>query len=204
MTRNQIAFYEAKEKKRSNLVNENIASRTLMETARSNRAREGETNRHNLITEGQTNQSLSETKRSNLAKEYETARANRAKEYETWRSNYANERISNDRNIITGAYNSGYLSELARHNAESERLTSENQRAQLNLQTQQFHEQQTVNTSYINKLKADAALANENAYYAETYAAARAADASTNVVKTIFGAGTQWANMVSGVGGWIY
>lgn len=69
MTRNQIAYWDLKEKERSNLANE-------METKRSNMAREGETARHNLATEGLTSSQVSiqqqtadEQRRSNLANE---------------------------------------------------------------------------------------------------------------------------------------
>ena len=68
MTRNQIAYRE------------------LLETERSNRARETETNRSNLADEN-------EYRRSNIARETETNRSNIARESETNRTNVANESL---------------------------------------------------------------------------------------------------------------
>lgn len=104
MTRNQILYQEAVEKRRSNLANE-IATRARdAETARSNLAREAETNRSNLanelLTANRDQETIrshlateAETNRSNLARELETSRANQAREAETARSNRAQERM---------------------------------------------------------------------------------------------------------------
>lgn len=70
MTRNQIAYRE------------------LLETERSNKAREAETGRSNLANER-------ENRRSNIAREAETSRSNIARESETNRTNVANESLRN-------------------------------------------------------------------------------------------------------------
>lgn len=68
MTRNQVAYRE------------------ILETERSNKAREAETSRSNLASEG-------ETHRSNVAREFETNRSNVARESETNRANVAYESL---------------------------------------------------------------------------------------------------------------
>lgn len=62
MTRNQIAWFEANERARANLVAEE-------ETRRANFARESEQTRHNLELEDQGRKALVETNRSNQAQE---------------------------------------------------------------------------------------------------------------------------------------
>jgi C4-dicarboxylate-specific signal transduction histidine kinase len=75
MTRNQIAYRE------------------LKETRRSNRAREEETNRANIAKETEEN-------RSNTAQEAETNRHNVAAERETARHNRSDEGIRHDANKV--------------------------------------------------------------------------------------------------------
>lgn len=136
MTRNQLAYWELVEKKRSNAAVEK-------ETNRSNIAREVETNRHNLATE-------QETYRSNTVREKETERSNRANELlrdkqfleqqrmnnlnynldlfraqEQARSNLANEKLQMARNVISSAQmlsDSARVTEANRHNVETERF----------------------------------------------------------------------------------
>lgn len=79
MTRNQIEYRSVLETERSNKAKES-------ETERSNLAKEAETHRSNLASETETN-------RSNIARETETNRSNVAKEQETHRSNRANENL---------------------------------------------------------------------------------------------------------------
>lgn len=148
MTRNQIAYWEYRERARSNLANErenaranrareietnrsNLANET--ETNRSNVARETETNRHNLITEVLEQGKLNETVRHNQTVETETNRSNLANEAlkgrelsERERSNRANEAIGWG-NVSLGYAN---LAEVTRSNkvreAETERLNTAN------------------------------------------------------------------------------
>lgn len=104
MTRNQIAYWEMMENRRSNLAKER-------ETNRSNLANERETNRSNLAREA-------ETMRNNLVVSAETNRANLAREAETNRNNLINESIAK-----------GNLDELMRHNIAVETETARNNRA---------------------------------------------------------------------------
>lgn len=121
MTANQIAYYKAKEERRSHMASESIGQESnrinliksgidaqnaatnqylanvrnfeAMETVRANQAREYETMRHNIATEN-------ELLRSNTAREAisnleyaETVRSNRAREQENMRANLANEML---------------------------------------------------------------------------------------------------------------
>lgn len=125
MTRNQISYWEYRERRRSNLVQEK-------ETNRSNLAHEQETKRHNLATESETNRHNLATELLTTAANQETARANQANEQisrdrnaEMSRSNRAQEQIQRDRNDISRAQVSlGYanLAETTAHNRSSERL----------------------------------------------------------------------------------
>lgn len=101
MTRNQISFAELQEKKRYNKAQEGLASDTLTETQRSNRAREAETHR------------------SNLANEYELRRAHLINEAEAERSHRANERIGYMNNYV----DQQRLQETQRANLAQEELT---------------------------------------------------------------------------------
>lgn len=146
MTSNQINYLKAKEEGRHNVVTEelsrqansinllnantnarqadtsalvaNIRSRELLETQRSNMAREAE------------------TQRSNMAREYETYRANVAALNEQVRSNQASEALTAQRNYETARSNQVSESltrtqqtEQQRHNAVSEQLSSASTRA---------------------------------------------------------------------------
>lgn len=97
MTANQIAYWNMMESKRSNLARER-------ETYRSNVARETETHRNNTATEALTGLRDAETKRNNLARLAEEKRNNiarlaederthRVKEAEDHRTNVFNEQI---------------------------------------------------------------------------------------------------------------
>lgn len=77
MTRNQLQYH------------------ANMELARSNRAREFETNRANMAKEA-------EDKRSNIARETETNRANLVNEAETARHQQRMDRSATAKNIISG------------------------------------------------------------------------------------------------------
>lgn len=146
MTSNQINYFKAQEERRHNVATEelseasnrinllnantnarqadtaalvaNIRSRELLETQRSNMAREAE------------------TQRSNVAREYETYRANVAALNEQTRSNLANESLVAQRNYETTRSNQVSESltriqqtEQQRHNAVSEQLSSASTRA---------------------------------------------------------------------------
>lgn len=125
MTRNQIAYFEAKEKQRANLRSEEQRQQELAETSRSNLAKEKENYRSHVASETETN-------RSNLAREAEAYRTNRANEFlvgqrnaETQRSNLATEAINREKNAITASYNSSYLRELTRHNLVDEQRAAD-------------------------------------------------------------------------------
>jgi hypothetical protein len=101
-----------------------IAWQNMLESRRSNRAREAETNRANLATEG-------ETKRANLAKEGETNRHNLATEgiailghQETVRSNKVKEKETNRHNLATEKVAAGTLTENVRHNKATEGIAA--------------------------------------------------------------------------------
>lgn len=68
-----------------------IAYQNMLETQRSNRAREQETGRSNLANEALKGRELSENERSNRVKESETERSHRATEDENRRHNLATE-----------------------------------------------------------------------------------------------------------------
>lgn len=120
MTRNQILYYDAREKNRSNLANERLTQLRDTETARANLARETETHRSNVAQE-------TETARANLARETETNRTNVARETETNRSNLANELLrakeldeSIRSNQARETHNTAVLAETTRSNLAKE------------------------------------------------------------------------------------
>lgn len=98
MTRNQISYWEYRERMRNNKAVEK-------ETNRANLAREAETTRHNQVTEIEIN-------RHNVATEVETNRHNVATEKETQRHNIQNELLTN-----------AAQAESRRHNQANERLS---------------------------------------------------------------------------------
>lgn len=120
MTRNQLAYWELMEKKRSNQATEtetnraNVAKET--ETNRSNLAKEGETHRFNLVTEALERGKQAETKRSNLAHEYLTERglANTRRQIEE----------QSRHNRATESLDSGRLTETTRTNKANEGIRS--------------------------------------------------------------------------------
>lgn len=73
MTRNEIAYQQFVENRRSNMANERETNRSNVareaETYRSNTAKEFETNRHNLATEDLGYKNYEETKRHNFSME---------------------------------------------------------------------------------------------------------------------------------------
>lgn len=97
MTDIQLRYWSLQEDKRHNLTYEGEtyrsnkareaqASRELVETTRSNKARETENYRSNIARE-------TENYRSNVARESENIRSNKTREKETHRANLANESI---------------------------------------------------------------------------------------------------------------
>lgn len=97
-----------------------IAYQNLLETSRSNLARETETNRANLAQEALKLQDLQEQARHNIVYEHETNRANVARETETHRANRAAEIETNRSNLAREL-------EANRHNVAQESLTQRGQ-----------------------------------------------------------------------------
>lgn len=97
-----------------------IAYQNLLETSRSNLARETETNRANLAQEALRLQDLQEQARHNVVYEQETHRANVARETETHRANRASEVETNRSNLAKEL-------EANRHNVAQENLTHRGQ-----------------------------------------------------------------------------
>lgn len=125
MTRNQISYWEYKERQRSNLAQERELNRSHLaaenETRRHNEVTEVETERHNRATEQLTSLANAEQVRANQAQE----QLSRDRNAEVQRSNIANEAIARDRNDISRAQIAlGYanLAETTVHNRNSERL----------------------------------------------------------------------------------
>lgn len=86
-----------------------IAYQTMLETQRSNRAREAETGRANLANEALKGRELTEAERSNVARETETNRHNIATEGEAARHNRVSEATSQ------------YVADTGRYSAVSNR-----------------------------------------------------------------------------------
>lgn len=130
MTKNQIAYYDARERKRSNLANEGLTQLRDAETARANLARETETNRSNVARETETARANraaeTETNRANVARESETQRSNLARELETTRSDVARETETNRSNLANELQRSRELAETRRSHMANEALTSAN------------------------------------------------------------------------------
>lgn len=178
MTANQIAFYNAKEG-----------------------------NRHNLVSETQKTRELQESERSNRAKEFETHRSNRAKEFETNRSNVANEQISRDKNLITGSYYSGqlanqswynqsYVAELMRHNQETENLGAYNAK----LSKYELEQKQMSLESQIRKDDASAYAASQQGNYYAQQAGVTQQRADAETVKANAAALQATGNTVKNIG----
>lgn len=149
MTRNQLTYMELVETNRSNLAREAEQRRSNManefENYRSNVAREFETFRHNVSVENETN-------RHNL----ETERLGFATLAETNRSNLANESIRLGQNQLTSAANEEQKrSNLAREalTAEQNKIASSNARiGAINAATNWFNAQtsrQVANTGVL-------------------------------------------------------
>lgn len=85
-------------------------------------------------------QNLLETTRSNKAREYETNRANVTKEQETNRSNLANEKIQTDRNVETNRANVARETEEHRKNTTQEAETKRANLSNENVKYQQLLE----------------------------------------------------------------
>lgn len=127
MTKNQIAYLDVMEKKRSNQRNEELTEWRDRNTLNYNYQVLGETNRHNLVTEGIDRDRLSETNRHNLVSET----LEQGKLTETNRHNLATESFQNQQNAIRLRE----LGETARHNFVSE---SETQRSNLARETETY------------------------------------------------------------------
>lgn len=152
MTRNQIEFQKLQEQKRSNQVNESVASGTLAETIRNHQK-----------TESQTDTKLG----IDISNLNEYVRSNQARETETHRSNLANELISRERNAIqqdSNAINDWY--NKARINVDTSRLSFEQQKEwqriqesvrDYNLAVKNYEEQVRLNDASIAQRYATAA-----------------------------------------------
>lgn len=159
----QVSYWTMKENQRHNKVSEAQAERTLQETERSNKAKEGETSRHNLASEA-------ETYRSNKTRELETARSNLAVETETKRRNLAVEQISRDtlaettrHNVATENFNVISLQETRRHNTATEAISS-SQVAELSRHNR-ASEEQAATTAYNNYVVDTWKLAETKSYH---------------------------------------
>lgn len=134
MTRNQIAYWELTENKRSHLANERENQRTHKaqesETNRHNLATESEINRHNLATEDLTQQQIRNNYEISLKQAAETERSNRAREFQNYQNYLENARAARKQEkleqsrIDLGYYQAGvsYASvrEQQRHNMANE------------------------------------------------------------------------------------
>nr|AVX53350.1 putative ORF1 [Marmot picobirnavirus] len=103
MTRNQIEYAKLRETQRANAANESL-TRTRDSTARDIGLRTlAETSRHNRAAESLDTRKVVETERSNAAKEAETNRSNIAREVETHRHQAATEAIDIGRAAVYAA-----------------------------------------------------------------------------------------------------
>lgn len=147
MTRNQISYWDLKERERSNKANEK-------ETHRSNKAREQETNRHNVVTEQETERHNRAMEGLTLAQVTEQQRHNMQTELqasnelaERQRSNLANEEIGR-LNVAVGFANValGYsrLAEETRHNQANESLTLGNLQETVKRDNDQYEYNQSM------------------------------------------------------------
>lgn len=118
MTRNQIAYFEASEKKRSNLRNEELQAQANAEQQRHNYAQEIETNRSNVVSQQLGFSQLSELKRHNTAQEF----TDRFKADETQRHNYVMEMLSRQEQRQNYSIASAQLAETQRANRANESI----------------------------------------------------------------------------------
>lgn len=137
MTRNQVAYAQLLEQRRSNQANEALtkardtANREIgmfnaTESQRHNYMTEqqavaslDEQSRHNVMTEQLQQQYQQELGRHNVATEEETVRSNTARELETRRSNIAREVELNRSNVANESLRSAELSEQQRYHSMS-------------------------------------------------------------------------------------
>lgn len=100
MTQNLVAYWKGVEEARANLAREKETERYntlyLAEMGRHNKAQEGLQRQSNAINLMQ----VQEMARSNIARETETNRSNIARESETYRSNYAREQETHRTNTV--------------------------------------------------------------------------------------------------------
>lgn len=200
MTKNQIAYYDVREKQRNNRATEQLRA-----------------------------QELGENQRSNLAKEAETYRSNTTREAETSRSNKANEAINSRRNDITLSYNQYSLAEAKRHNQATEATDAARANASLitaqsgaslntekekNLRQQNstLETQRRINYATLSNLeaktdeakqatatsRASERLQNAKAQYEENTVQAKSASESIKAINSGLDLGTKVANILGG------
>lgn len=130
MTQNQIAYQNMLETTRSNRVREVETNRSnqaneiqrywdYLENSRANLARETETHRANLATEGLRAQELSETQRSHFANELEAHRLNSLQAY-NWEQQHADRVYAADTSAEASRYGSR-LNYASNQNATAQR-----------------------------------------------------------------------------------
>lgn len=184
-----IVHFSANIQKGGDVTLNQIKYQELLETNRSNVARETETNRANLAGEALRERELAETNRHNVVTEQETYRSNLAREFETRRHNSETEDIqklqaqeqarhnaateANEAAKITLGY--AQLAETKKQNAISNNFRA----TEANIQMQQFDRslQQKEKADYRNYLA--------NAYGAVSRANTQSVATGNNLISTI-------------------